>query len=67
MQQKISQSCISSRALVIGRNKCQNGGKCDLSVTDYGIVIGARWVGLSLLETADLLGFSNTNICLKIV
>jgi len=36
--------------------------KCDLSDFERGMVDGVRWAGLSISETADLLGFSRTNI-----
>ena len=32
--------------------------KGDLSDFECGLVAGARWAGLSISETADLLGFS---------
>ena len=32
--------------------------KCDLSNFDRGMIVGARQGGLSISETADLLGFS---------
>ncbi len=38
------------------------GKKGDLSDFDRGIVAGARRAGLSISETADLLGFSLTTI-----
>ncbi len=34
------------------------GKKGDLSDFERGIVVGARWAGLSISKTADLLGFS---------
>ena len=34
--------------------------KGDLSDFERGIVVGARQAGLSISETADLLGFSHT-------
>ena len=34
------------------------GKKCDLSDFDRGMIVGARPGGLSISETADLLGFS---------
>ena len=33
-------------------------GKFDLSVSDCSTIVGARGTGLSMSETADLLGFS---------
>jgi len=36
--------------------------KSDLSDFKRGMVIGAKWAGLSISETADLLGFSSTTI-----
>ena len=38
------------------------GKKGDLSDFECGMVVGARWAGLSISETADLLGFSRTTI-----
>ena len=40
----------------------QNGKKFDLSDFERGMVVGARRAGLSISETADLLGFSRTTI-----
>ena len=37
--------------------------KCDLSDFDWGMIVGARQGGLSISETADLLGFSEQNLC----
>jgi len=34
------------------------GKKGDLRDFERGIVVGARWTGLSISKTADLLGFS---------
>ena len=31
-------------------------------ISDFGMVVGARWAGLSISETDDLLGFSCTTI-----
>ncbi len=36
--------------------------KGDLSDFERGMVVGARWAGLSISKTADLLGFSHTTI-----
>ncbi len=36
------------------------GKKVDLSDFERGMVVGARRTGLSISETADLLGFSRT-------
>ena len=36
--------------------------KGDLSDFELGMVVGARRAGLSISETADLLGFSHTTI-----
>ncbi len=36
--------------------------KGDLSDFEHGTVVGARWAGLSVSKTADLLGFSRTTI-----
>ena len=38
------------------------GKKGDLSDFERGLVVGARRAGLSISETADLLGFSRTTI-----
>ncbi|KAI5086988.1 hypothetical protein C0J45_24461, partial [Silurus meridionalis] len=38
------------------------GKKGDLSDFEHGIVVGARRAGLSISETADLLGFLRTTI-----
>ncbi len=38
------------------------GKKGDLSDFERGMVVGARWVGLSISKTADLQGFSRTTI-----
>ena len=38
------------------------GKKGDLSDFERGMVVGARWAGLSISETADVLGFSRTTI-----
>ena len=38
------------------------GNKGDLSYFECGTVLGARQAGLSISETADLLGFSHTII-----
>ena len=40
------------------------GKKWNLSNSECGMIIGARWAGLSMSETADLLGFSLTSISL---
>jgi len=37
-------------------------GRRDLSDFERGVVVGARRTGLSISETADLLGFSLTTI-----
>ncbi|KAF7647165.1 hypothetical protein LDENG_00176590 [Lucifuga dentata] len=36
--------------------------KGDLSDSERGMAVGGRWAGLSIAETADLLGFSCTTI-----
>lgn len=36
--------------------------KCDLSHFEHGMIVGARWAGLNISETADLLGLSYTTI-----
>ncbi len=38
------------------------GKKEDLSDSERGMVVGARRTGLSISQTADLLGFSGTTI-----
>ncbi len=38
------------------------GKKGDLSDFERGVVVGARRAGLSISQTADLLGFSRTTI-----
>ena len=38
------------------------GKKCDLSVFDRGMIVGARQGDLSISETADLLGFSENGL-----
>ena len=38
------------------------GKKGNLSDFERGMVVGGRWAGLSMSETADLLGFSSTTI-----
>ncbi len=38
------------------------GKKWDLSDFERGMAVGARQTGLSILKTADLLGFSHTTI-----
>ncbi len=40
----------------------RTGKKGDLSDSERGMVVGARRTGLSISETADLLGFSHTTI-----
>ncbi len=40
----------------------QNGEERDLSDFERGMVVGARRTGLSISQTADLLGFSHTTI-----
>ena len=37
------------------------GKKCDRSDFDRGMIVGVRWGGLSIPETADHLAFSYTN------
>ncbi len=43
-------------------NRASEGKKGDLSDFERGMVVGARRAGLSISETADLLGFSHTTI-----
>jgi len=38
------------------------GKKGDLINFDCGMVVGARWVGLSISQSAQLLGFLRTTI-----
>ncbi len=38
------------------------GKKGDLRDFECGMIVGARWAGLSISKTADLLGFSSTTI-----
>ena len=38
------------------------GKKYDLSDFDLGMIVGARQGGLSISETADLLGFSHITV-----
>ncbi len=38
------------------------GKKVNLSDFERGMVVDARWAGLSILKTTDLLGFSHTTI-----
>ncbi len=40
----------------------RTGKKGDLSDSERGMVVGVRRAGLSISETADLLGFSHTTI-----
>ncbi len=40
----------------------QNGEERDLRDFERGMVVGVRRTGLSISETADLLGFSHTTI-----
>ncbi len=40
----------------------RTGKKGDLSDSERGMVVGARRTGLSISQTADLLGFSHTTI-----
>ena len=42
------------------RPNVRMGKKCDLSDFDHGMIVGARQGGLSISETADLLGFCTT-------
>jgi len=38
------------------------GNKDDLSNFEHGMVVDARWAGLSISQSAQLLGFSCTTI-----
>lgn len=40
----------------------RTGKKGDLSDCEHDTVVGARWTGLSVSKTADIPGFSGTNI-----
>ncbi len=40
----------------------KTGQKGDISDFERGMVVGARWAGLSISKIADLLGFSCTTI-----
>ena len=42
--------------------KRQNGEKWDLSDYGCGLIVGPKWVGLSISETVDLLGFSHESL-----
>ena len=44
------------------RPNVRMGKKCDLSDFDCGMIVGARQAGLSISETADLLGFLHTTV-----
>ena len=44
------------------RPNVRMGKKCDLSDFDRDMIVGARQGGLSISETADLLGFSHTTV-----
>ena len=44
------------------RQSIRTGKIGDFSDFERGMVVGAGWAGLSISETADLLGFSHTNI-----
>uniref|UniRef100_A0AAR2JRL1 Tc3 transposase DNA binding domain-containing protein n=1 Tax=Pygocentrus nattereri TaxID=42514 RepID=A0AAR2JRL1_PYGNA len=44
------------------RPSIRTGKKGDLRDFERGVVVGARRAGLSISETADLLGFSHTTI-----
>lgn len=37
--------------------------KCHFYDFNHGIVVCGRWVGLSISENADLLGFLHTTVC----
>lgn len=40
------------------------GENCDLSDIDYSMVVGARWAGLSISKTGDLLKGNNKDTCI---
>uniref|UniRef100_A0AAR2JXS4 Tc3 transposase DNA binding domain-containing protein n=1 Tax=Pygocentrus nattereri TaxID=42514 RepID=A0AAR2JXS4_PYGNA len=40
----------------------KKGDLSDFESFKHGMVVGARWAGLSITETAELLGFSRTTI-----
>ena len=44
------------------RPNVRMGKKCDLSDFDHGTIVGAKQGGLSMSETAYLLGFSRTTV-----
>lgn len=44
------------------RPNIRMGKKCDLSDFDREMIVGVRQGGLSISETADLLGFSHTTV-----
>ncbi len=50
------------RRLAEVQTEHQNGEEKDLSDFERGMVVGARRTGLSISQTADLLGFSHTTI-----
>ncbi len=50
------------RRLAEVQTEHQNGEERDLSDFERGMVVGVRRAGLSISETADLLGFSHTTI-----
>ena len=49
-------------AQVLFRPNIRMGKKCDLSDFEHRMVVGGRQDGLSISETADLLGFSSTTV-----
>ena len=54
-----------SRGLAVFLTKCQNGEEIEIeeiSDFDHGMIVGARQGGLSISETADLLGFSQNSL-----
>ncbi len=48
--------------LLMFKPSIRMGKKVDLSDFKRGMFVGARWAGLSISKTADLLGFSRTAI-----
>ena len=53
---------IGQEVQLFFRPNVRMGKKCDLSDFDRGMIVAARQGGLSISETADLLGFSHTTV-----